>query len=62
MSGRCISADYNAMAGARVMGTCLAIGEAAGTAAAMAVSEGVQPREVDTASLRATLSENGVLV
>ncbi|MGC9467945.1 MAG: FAD-dependent oxidoreductase [Anaerolineae bacterium] len=54
-SGRCISATHQGMAGARVMGTCVAIGEAAGLAAAWAVRDGVAPREVDAAALKRAL-------
>ncbi len=62
VSGRCISADYQAMAAARVMGPCLAIGEAAGTAAGMAAGANVSPRNVDVAALRSTLTKAGALV
>jgi len=37
-----------------------AMGEAAGTAAALAVREGVSPRRVPTGWLHATLREHGV--
>jgi hypothetical protein len=37
VAGRCISADHEAQASIRVMGTCFATGEAAGRAAAAAV-------------------------
>lgn len=62
VSGRCISADYQAMAALRVMGPCMAIGEAAGVAAAMAAEASIQPREVDVRALRSKLSEVGALV
>jgi hypothetical protein len=62
VSGRCISATHHGMAGARVMGTCIAIGEAAGTAAALAVRHGVTPREVQVDELRRTLRSQGVLL
>ncbi len=55
VSGRCISATHQGMAGARVMGTCVAIGEAAGTAAAWAVRDGVNPRDLDGTALKAAL-------
>ncbi|RKY66755.1 MAG: FAD-dependent oxidoreductase [Candidatus Latescibacterota bacterium] len=61
-SGRCISATYEGMAGARVMGTCIAVGQAAGTAAALAVAEGVRPGDVDVSRLREVLREDGQLV
>jgi len=61
-SGRCISATHEGMAGARVMGTCVAIGQAAGTAAALAVREGVPPSRVDVGRLQAMLRQDGQLV
>jgi hypothetical protein len=50
------------MAGSRVMGTCIAIGQAAGTAAALAVQEGCYPTEIDVQVLRQMLTEDGQLV
>lgn len=61
-SGRCISATHEGMAGSRVMGTCVAIGQAAGTAAALAVQEGAFPGQVDVQRLRALLRQDGQLV
>lgn len=61
-SGRCISATHQGMAGARVMGTCIAIGQAAGTAAALAAGHSISPRQVDVAELRQVLQANGALV
>lgn len=62
VSGRCISATHEGMAGARVMGTCMAIGQAAGTAAALAVKQGVSPRDLDVQALRQALRTDGALV
>lgn len=62
VSGRCISATHQAMAGARVMGTCMAIGQAAGTGAALAVRDGIRPQDVDVHELRRVLQEDGALV
>ena len=52
LAGRCISADRSALASLRVMPTCMYLGEAAGTAAALAVSEGVPPHRVDAKEVR----------
>ena len=62
ISGRCISATHQGMAGARVMGTCAAIGEAAGTAAALAADACVTPRQLDVSKLQQVLRGKGVLV
>jgi len=44
------------------MAPCMAMGEAAGQAAAQAVRHGVAFRDVDIARLRAELKENGAVV
>jgi len=62
VSGRCISADYQAMGAMRVIGPCMAIGEAAGIAAATAAEANVQPRDVDVETLRGKLTDAGALV
>lgn len=59
LSGRTISLDSKVFASARVMGTCLAVGEAAGTAAELALSKGVAVRDVDVDELRSRLTRNG---
>lgn len=45
-AGRNISVTHAAMAASRVMGTCAMLGQAAGTAAAMAVEKNITPRQV----------------
>ena len=47
-AGRNISVTHVAMAASRVMGTCAMLGQAAGTAAALAIEKGVSPRAVGT--------------
>jgi hypothetical protein len=62
-AGRCISADHHAMSATRVMATCMAIGEAAGAAAAMAADgHGGDVRAADVATLRRKLTDAGALV
>ncbi len=46
MAGRNISATHVAFTSARVMGTCSALGQAAGTAAAWCARAGITPREL----------------
>ena len=45
-AGRNISVTHVAMAASRVMGTCAVLGQAAGTAAAYAVEQGISPRKI----------------
>ena len=60
VAGRCISTERDVQGSTRVMPVCLAMGEAAGTAAALAASRSGDVRaDVDTALLRQTLRENG---
>jgi hypothetical protein len=44
------------------MATCMAMGQAAGTAATMAVREGTTPREVDPQGLRERLRDGGAVL
>ena len=64
VAGRCISADHDALASCRVMAPCFAMGEAAGTAAAMAVTEPhrVDVTHLDAAALRAELVARGAVL
>jgi len=55
VAGRCFSATHDAHASARSMGTCMAMGQAAGTAAALSA----EPKRLDAAQLRARLREDG---
>jgi len=59
-AGRCISVDPAVHNCARLIPPSLATGQAAGTAAAMAVAQGVEPREIDRAELQASLVEQDV--
>ena len=62
VAGRCLSATHDAHASVRSMGQCMAMGQAAGTGAALAVAAGVGPRRVDPARLRDRLAADGVLL
>jgi hypothetical protein len=62
VAGRCISTTHEAMAAIRVMSTCMALGEAAGRAAAIAVGEGVSPSQVDAGTLRKELLARGAFL
>lgn len=52
MAGRNISCSHMAMASTRVMGTCMVGGQAVGVAAAIAVREGLTPRDVGKTHIR----------
>ncbi|MDR6861521.1 FAD-dependent oxidoreductase [Variovorax guangxiensis] len=58
-AGRCLSAEHEAMASARVTAQCFAYGHAIGHAAAMALHETLAPREVRGSELRALLNRDG---
>jgi hypothetical protein len=59
VAGRCISTTHEAMGAIRVMATCMAMGEAAGRAATLAVRHKVSPASVDVAELRRQLISHG---
>jgi succinate dehydrogenase/fumarate reductase flavoprotein subunit len=58
-AGRCLSAEHEAMASARVTAQCFSYGHAVGHAAAIAVKENLQPRTVEAAHVRAQLNRDG---
>lgn len=59
-AGRCISATHVAMAAGKSMGNCMATGHAAGLAAALAVRQGITPRELKVAQIQEALRKDGV--
>jgi len=59
VAGRCISVTHVALGSTRVMAQCMGTGEAAGTAAAMSLQDGVPPRRLDVGKLQAVLRQNG---
>lgn len=62
VAGRCISGDHIALASYRVQSHCMAIGQAAGTAAALASRGGVSPRGLSANALRLQLQKDGANV
>ena len=60
VAGRCISADHDAHARSRNMPACMATGQAAGVAAAIAVEEGVPVRKVPVDKVQAALRAMGM--
>ena len=59
MAGRCISGTHRAHASYRVMAICLAIGQAAGTAAALSVKHGCSPRALKAGLVQEALQAQG---
>ncbi|MGZ4688793.1 MAG: FAD-dependent oxidoreductase [Acidimicrobiia bacterium] len=62
VAGRCISADHDALASTRVMGPSLALGQAAGTAAALAVRDDRTVGDLESGELQGALVAAGALV
>lgn len=62
VAGRCLSATHDAHAAVRSMGQCMAMGQAAGTAAAAATQTGWDIRSVDRQKLRAELQTDGAII
>ena len=59
-AGRCISGTHEAHASYRVTGTCMAMGQAAGLAAAMAAKANQSPDQLDGVAVRKALEARGV--
>ncbi len=59
VAGRCFSATHDAHASCRSMAQTMTMGQAAGTAAALAVRASVNPADLDVNVLQARLREMG---
>ena len=59
VAGRCGSATFLGHAAGKSMGNMMALGQAAGTAAALCSADGVTPRQLDVARLQAVLRGMG---
>jgi glycine/D-amino acid oxidase-like deaminating enzyme len=62
VAGRCFSATHDAHASVRSMAQCMAMGQAAGTAAALAVGAGLAPRNVSIGRLIDRLRADGAIL
>lgn len=62
MSGRCISVDAVVFGSSRVMPTLMAVGEGAGSGAALACKYGIEPADVNTDEIREILKNNGAIL
>ncbi len=62
VAGRCISVDHRTHHATKEIPPCMATGEAAGTAAAMALQAGTTPKQLPVAALQARLREQGAIL
>ena len=62
MAGRCFSATHDAHASVRSMGQCMAMGQAAGVLAAMAVKDNLDVRAIHADRVRDDLRTSGAIV
>ncbi|MCY6371623.1 FAD-dependent oxidoreductase [Clostridium ganghwense] len=61
-AGRCVSCEHEALASARVVAQCFEEGSAAGFAAALAIKEGIMPKQVDVKKVRECMIKNGSIL
>ena len=59
VAGRCASMTHMGQSAARVSGGCFVMGQAAGTAAALAIGAGRRPRDIDVGQLQGKLEADG---
>jgi len=59
VAGRCGSMTHEGQSSARVSGPCFVMGQAAGTAAALALQSGAAPRKLDVKALQRRLEQDG---
>lgn len=60
VSGRCISTTHEALASVRIAPICMATGQAAGIAAALAAKENISPRKISISDLHTALKRQGI--
>ncbi len=60
VAGRCLSADFPAQSGSRLILACTSMGQAAGTAAALSLERDLPPRKLDRRDLQRKLIADGV--
>jgi len=62
VTGRCVRSDRLANSGLRVQASCMAMGQAAGAAAALAVKAGTTPLEVPLKKIHDLLRSHGAII
>ena len=60
VAGRCVSAEFNALAAVRVIAICMSTGQAAGIAAALCLKDGTVPRRLDGKLVRDAMIKQGI--
>ena len=58
--GRCVSAEFHAMAAVRIITICMSTGQAAALAAKICMDQGVKPRDLDGKIVRQAMIDDGV--
>lgn len=59
VAGRCAAMTHEGQSSARVSGACFVMGQAAGTAAHLALTSGIPPRKLDVPQLQGRLERDG---
>jgi len=62
LTGRIISVSRKALGSTRLQATCMALGEAAGTAASLSVEKKILPGKVDMEELKRVLKSNKAII
>src|ERR1700694_1626381 len=62
VAGRCASMTHDGQSAARVSGACFAMGEAAGSAAALALDGNAMPRDIAVEKLQQQLKQHGAFI
>jgi hypothetical protein len=62
VAGRCVSSDRLANSGLRVQASCMAMGQAAGAAAAIAAKKGITPLEISLSEIHKLLRAHAAIV
>lgn len=60
VAGRCVSAEFNAIAAVRVIAPAMSTGQAAAIAAALCIRDGIVPRKLDGKVVRKTMIDQGI--
>ncbi len=60
VAGRCVSAEFNAIAAVRVIAPSMSTGQAAAVAAHLCLEEGITPRMLDGKRVRKAMIEQGI--